>query len=180
MPGTMVAKRYAKALLGLAQEQQVAESVGSELTQVAEVLAEPTLARVLALPTLPVQACRDIVEQLIRTLSPQPLVSTFLRVLAENGRLNILADIAEAYQRLLEHALGRVRTKVCSAAPLSEAEAQAVVDAFGRLTQKTVVPTFELDPELLGGIVVEIEGRVYDASFKTQLRRLGESLARQL
>jgi F-type H+-transporting ATPase subunit delta len=43
----------------------------------------------------------------------------------------------------------------------------------------TVIPTIELDPALLGGVMVEIEGRVYDASLKTQLQRLGETLARQ-
>jgi F-type H+-transporting ATPase subunit delta len=107
-------------------------------------------------------------------------LSNFLRILAENDRLHALADIENAYQRLLDRAMGRVRARVQSAAPLTEEETKALVDAFSRLTHLTVVPTVELEPELLGGVVVEIEGQVYDSSLKTQLRRLGEVLAQQL
>jgi len=180
MPGTTAARRYAKALLSLAKDQGAEEVVGTELSQVVNVLAEPALARILALPTLPLKTRRDIVEQLAATLSLQPLLGNFLRVLAENDRLSGIADIENAYRLLLERAMGRVRAKVRSAAPLSGEELDALVHAFGRLTGMTVMPTVAVDPELLGGIVVEIEGRVYDASLKTQLRRLGEALAQQL
>ena len=180
MPGTAAARRYAKALLGLAREQGAEEAVGAELSQVASVLADPALAKVLALPALPLKTRRDIVEQLVTALSPLPLLSNFLRVLAENDRLSAIADIENAYQRLLERAMGRVRAGVRSATPLSEEELKSLVDAFSRLTGMTVLPTVEIDPELLGGVVVEIEGQVYDASLKTQLRRLGETLVQQL
>ena len=180
MPGAPAARRYAKALLDLGREQGMQETVGVELARVAEVLADPSLAQILTLPNLRLTTRRDIAEQLDTTLSLQPLTSNFLRVLAENGRLDIVPQIETAYQHLLERALGRVRAKVRSAAPLSEEELNALVEVFSRLTKLTVLPTIELDPELLGGVVVEIEGRVYDASLKTQLQRLGETLARQL
>ncbi|MBI3795696.1 MAG: ATP synthase F1 subunit delta [Deltaproteobacteria bacterium] len=180
MAGTPAARRYAKALLELAREQGLQETVGTELARVAEVLADPSLRQMLALPNLPLKTRKDVVEQLGTALSLPPLTSNFLRVLAENGRLAIVTDIEKAYQHLLERALGRVRAKVRAAAPLSEEELNAVVDTFSRLTKMTVIPTLELDPELLGGVTVEIEGRVYDASLKTQLQRLGETLARQM
>jgi len=180
MPGTTAARRYAKALLSLATEQGVQERVGTELSQVAIVLADPTLAQLLALPNLPLKTRKEIVEQLVKALSLEPLLSNFLRTLAENDRLNALSPVEIAYQRLLERALGRVRATVRSAVSLSEEELKELVDAFSRLTHMTVVPTVELNPELIGGVVVEIEGRVYDASLKTQLRRLGEALAQQL
>jgi F-type H+-transporting ATPase subunit delta len=177
MPGTA---RYAKALLGLAKEQQQEEQVGIELSQVVTVLADPALAKVLALPNLLLKTRKDIVEQVVQALKPQAVLGSFLRVLVENDRLNAIEDIEQAYQRLLEHTLGRVRAKIRSAAQLSDREVQELVTAFSQLTQMTVVPTVEVDPELLGGVVVEIEGRVYDASLRTQLRRLGETLAQQL
>jgi F-type H+-transporting ATPase subunit delta len=179
MPETPAARRYAKALLELARGQGMQETVGIELARVTEVLADPSLAQLLALPNLPLKTRRDITERLGTALALQPLTSNFLRVLAENGRLDIVPHIENAYQHLLERALGRVRAKVRAAAPLSEEELNALVDAFSRLTNMTVLPTIELDPELLGGVMVEIEGRVYDASLKTQLQRLGETLARQ-
>jgi len=180
MPRTTAARRYAKALLGLAKEQGAEENVGADLSQVVSVLADPTLTKVLTLPTLPLKARTDIVERLVAALSLQPLLSNFLGILAQNDRLPALADIENAYQRLLDRAMRRVRARVRSAAPLSEGETKALVDAFSRLTHLTVVPTVELEPELLGGVVVEIEGQVYDSSLKTQLQRLGEVLAQQL
>jgi len=180
MPETPAARRYAKALLELARAQGLQETVGGELARVAEVLSDPSLAQLLALPNLPPKTRREVAEQLGTTLALQPLMSNFLRVLAENDRLDIVVDIENAYQRLLERALGRVRAKIRSAAPLSEEELRALVDALGRLTNRTVVPTLEVDPDLLGGVMVEIEGQVYDASLKTQLQQLGATLARQM
>ncbi len=180
MPGTPAARRYAKALLELARTQGQQETVGGELARVAEVLSDPSLAQMLALPNLPPKTRMEVAEQLGTSLALQPLTSNFLRVLAENDRLDVVADIANAYQRLLERALGRVRAKIRSAAPLSEEELRALVDALGRLTNRTVVPTIEVDPDLLGGVMVEIEGQVYDASLKTQLQQLGATLARQM
>lgn len=180
MPGSPAARRYAKALLDLAMQQGVHESVGAELAQVTEVLADPSLAKILALPNLPLKTRRDIVAQLTTNMALQPVLSNFLRVVAENDRLNAVADIENAYQRRLERVLGRVRAKICSAAPLAEEELNALVDTFSRVTHMTVVPTTALDPDLLGGVVVEIEGRVYDASLKTQLQRLGETFAQQI
>ena len=123
---------------------------------------------------------KEIVDQLVKALSPQPLLGNFLRVLAENDRLKDFSLIEKSYQRLLEQSLGRVRANIRVAAPLSEDELKALVEAFSMLTQKTVLPTITVDPALLGGVVVEIEGRVYDASLKTQLQRLGESLVQHL
>lgn len=177
MPGMM---RYAKALLSLAREQNLTESVGTELAKVAEVLADPTLTRTLALPNLSPKTRKDVAEQLIKNLTPSDLLGNFLRVLAENDRLKDFLAIERAYQNLLEKMLGRVRAKIRVTTQLSDDELKALVDVFSRLTQKTVIPTVELDPDLLGGVVVEIEGRVYDASLKTQLQRLGETLAQQL
>lgn len=174
------ARRYAKALLSLAQEAGQEEAIGAELKYIASVLAEPSLAQTLALPTLSPTIRSDIVESLIRAVTPHALVANFLRVLAVNDRLSIMVDIESGYQTLLEKLLGRVRARVKSASELSEDELQAIVDAFSQKTNKTVIPILELEPELLGGVTVEIEGRVYDASLKTQLQRLGQSLAQRL
>jgi F-type H+-transporting ATPase subunit delta len=174
------ARRYAKALLSLAQEAGQEEAIGAELTHIASVLAEPSLAQTLALPTLSPKTRSDIVESLIGAATPHALVANFLRVLAVNDRLSVVADIESAYQSLLEKLLGRVRARVKSASDLSEDELKTIVDAFSQKTKKTVIPIVELEHELLGGVTVEIEGQVYDASLKTQLRRVSQALAQRL
>jgi F-type H+-transporting ATPase subunit delta len=180
MPGTKAARRYAKALFDLAEEQGIAGGVGDELIQLANAFVDPTVVEALAIPALSLKERRDIADRIVTGLSLQPLVGNFLRVLVENDRLGDFSDIGQAYQTLLEQAQGRARAVVRSATPLSQEDMNTLLDAFHHLTQKTVIPTAELDPELLGGVVVEIEGRVYDASLKTQRRRLGDMLAQQL
>jgi len=179
MPQTQAARRYAKALLDLATAQKAEEQVGQELSPIAAALADPAVAQVMTLQTLSAKARKDIVDQLVASLSPHPLVGNFLRVLAENDRLHALTDIVDTYQALLEEALRKIRVHIRSAATLSTEELQSLVETFGRLTNKTVIPTVEVDPDLLGGVVVTIAGQVYDASLKSQLRRMGEALAQQ-
>ena len=179
MPGTQAARRYAKALLSLAQEQGEGETIGTQLGQVAELFTDPELAKILTLPALPVKVRQDMVTQIVAQGSPHDTVGKFLHVLADNDRLRDVGAINVSYQRLLDKALGRVRAQVRSAADLAEEEKQIITNTFSQLTQKTVEPSFETDATLLGGIVVEVEGRVYDASLKTQLARLGDQLAQQ-
>ncbi len=180
MPRTQAARRYAKALLSLAQEQEEGETIGSQLGQVAELFTDPELAKILALPALPVSVRQDIAAQLASQGSPHEIVEKFLRVLADNDRLQDIGAINAAYQQLLDKALGRVRAQVRSAFELEEEEKRLIATTFSQLTHKTVEPSFETDAALLGGVVVEVEGRVYDASLKTQLARLGDQLARQI
>jgi F-type H+-transporting ATPase subunit delta len=179
MPQTPAARRYTKALLALAKEQKAQEQVGQELSHIAAALAEPEVAQILARQAPSAKGSKDLVNQLVTSLSPHPLLANFLGVLAENDRLTSLTDIGETYQTLLEEALGKIRVQISSATPLSKKELQSVVEAFGRLTKKTVIPTVEVDPDLLGGVVVTLAGQVYDASLKSQLRRMGEALAQQ-
>jgi F-type H+-transporting ATPase subunit delta len=180
MPQTRAARRYAKALLDLAQAQGAEEAIGNELSQIVSAIADPAIERTLLLPTLPLKARRDIVEQIVASAKPNPTLSSFLRVLADNDRLTILKDVYDAYQARLERASGKVRARIRSAAALTAKEQRSLVDAFSRRTGKTVIPTITVDPTLLSGIVVEIEGKVYDASLQAQLRRMGDALAQQI
>ena len=179
MPQTPAARRYAKALLELAKEQKAEEQVGQELSHIATALADPAVAQILMRQMPSAKGSKDLVDQLVTALSPHPLIANFLRVLAENDRLTSLTDIGDTYQTLLEEALRKIRVHIRSAATLSKKELQSLVEAFGRLTNKTVIPTVEVDPDLLGGVVVTIASQVYDASLKSQLRRMGEALAQQ-
>lgn len=180
MLATKAAKRYAKALFELAEKQGVMEEVAAELSQLAGAFADPVLQRTLMLPMLPLKARRGIAEQITTAFALHPLTGNFLRVLAENDRLPDLTAIERAYRTLCDHAKGRMRATIRFAAPFSQEEVDTLLEAFRRLTGRTVIATAVLEPELLGGVVVEIAGCVYDASLKSQLHRLGEALAQHL
>ena len=98
-------------------------------------------------------------------------------MLAANGRLGALEAIEAEYRRLSDRQLGQVRAKVRSARSLDAAEVQAIADAFAKRTGKKVLPEVEIDADLLGGVVVDIQGRAYDGSTRRELERLRTSLA---
>jgi F-type H+-transporting ATPase subunit delta len=183
MPQTPAARRYAKALLDLAQAQKAEEAIGNELSQIVTAVADPAVEKVLLLPTLPLKARKDIIEQIIASAKVHPTLSSFLRVLADNDRLSMLKDVYDSYQALLEQASGKVRAHIRTANALSNKELKSIVDAFNRLpdfAKKTLIPTVTVDPTLLGGVMVEIQGKVYDASLQAQLRRMSDALAQQI
>jgi F-type H+-transporting ATPase subunit delta len=172
-----VGRRYAKALFELGREAGEFEAVGRDLRGVAQAFDDPAVARMVGLATLDGRARRAMVSQVSARLGLSRLLGNFLGVLAANNRLQELGTIEREYQRLEDRALGRVRARVRSARPLSDESWQRINEVFERQSGKQVIAEVGVDPELLGGVVVEVAGRVFDGSLRTRLERLERSLA---
>jgi F-type H+-transporting ATPase subunit delta len=172
-----VARRYAKALFSLAQEQNQIEAVGQQLFAAAAELALPEVAEMASSPRLSLAHRRSLIDAVAQQLSLAPLLTTFLQVLADKYRLRELGSIAAHFQKLEDQALGRLRMTIRSATPLPDAERDQIATAFGRQLNRTVIATTEVDPELLGGVVVDADGKVYDGSVRSQLERLAKQIA---
>ena len=99
-----------------------------------------------------------------------------LHVLARHGRLGILPEIVAAAERLADEREGRRQATFTTAVPLDAAERQRIVGEVERALRSTLSPTFVVDPEIVGGLVVRVEDTVYDQSVATSLVRLGHSL----
>jgi len=172
-----VARRYAKALFELAEGSDDLESVGRELARLAAAFDEPMLRRFAHDTTLDRTTRRNLAAQIADKLGAPRLLANFLGVLAENNRLKQLGAIAAEYERREDQKLGRIRAMIRSAHALSDESRRQIVDIFERQTGKRVLAESEIDAELLGGVVVSLQGRVYDGSVRTRLERLRRSLA---
>jgi len=172
-----IARRYAKAIFSLAQEEGSLEPTGAELQQLAAVASDPELSAALANPLLSPAARNAIARSLAEQLNLRPTTRNFLRLLADQRRLDQLVGIAEQYRKLLDRVANRVRARIASAVGLDDAQKGALMATFEKATGRTVVAETVVDPALLGGVVVEIEGKVYDGSVRTQLERLAASIA---
>jgi F-type H+-transporting ATPase subunit delta len=170
-------KRYARALLPLAKEAGSLEEAGAELHVLARVFAEPRLAAIIVNPTLGAPARRDLTEGVLAAAKTSKLVANLVRLLVRNDRLMHLPDIARAYDALLDRELGRVRVGVRSVATLSDAVQEQLVALARRLAGKNVLVSSEIDPELLGGVVLDVGGTVYDGSVRTRLARMSRTMA---
>jgi len=171
-----VARRYARALFPLAKQEGSLEPTATQLAQLAAIAADESTGPVLRTPVLSAPRRAELVQMLGRELHVSELVMRFLRVLAAHNRLSQLIGIAAHFQHLLDAERGRVRITIRSARPLEAPQQQQLVATFATLTGKDVLPTAVVDSELLGGVVVEVAGKVYDGSVRNQLERLAKEL----
>jgi F-type H+-transporting ATPase subunit delta len=172
-----VARRYAKALFALAKEADAVSPTAEELDRVATLAAAPSVSAVLCSPLLSPAHRLAFAQTLAREGAASPLLTRCICLLADQQRLAELTGIHQHFQELLDNDLGRVRVTIRSPGALSEQQQTALVAAFTKITGKQVIPTVAIDPELLGGVVVEAAGKVYDGSVRTQLARLAKTLA---
>ena len=90
--------------------------------------------------------------------------------------MNLLPAIAESYARMLDDHKGRLHSRVVSACPLPQSDLQEIARRLSLATNREVVMDASVDPELLGGLTVEIAGKTIDGSVRGQLNALGRQL----
>ena len=171
-------RRYARVLLEVSFSSAQADpaQLRRELQAAASLLeSERGLAEALASPAVPAEAKRGIVEAAWRDSSP--LLRRLLGLLLERGRMGLLAAIAASYGDLWNAACGVLPAQATSAVPLAPEEMTAVERALGRASGRDVELTADVDPELMGGLLVRIGGLVYDGTVRGRLRALRERLA---
>ena len=175
-----VAKSYAKALFELASERNQAEPIEVELQRTAALVAgDGELAAVFGRPWISPAARSKLADEIGQRLELSRLARDFFDLIASHGRADHLGAIAEAYRDMLDAARGRVRARVRSAVPLTEADRAALAQRLGRaLGGKQVVVEEIVDKNLLGGFVAEIGSLVVDGSLDGQLARIRERLAK--
>jgi len=175
-----VAKRYARALASVAGEQSRLEHTADELERVAGWLEDPDVKAAFDSPNLGVAARRGLVGRLVESLGLSELTKNFLALLAERNRLDQFPGVVQAYQTLVDRSLGRVRAVVRAATPLDDASVEQIRSVLEQISKKKVLVSVVVDPTLIAGVSVEIEGRVYDGSARTQLTHLARSMAREV
>ncbi len=172
-----VARRYAKAILAVAEGENELEKCGEELAALAALTAGPEVSQAIANPMVAEGKRRELAVALAGEIGARPTMRNFMSVLADNQRLDQLGNIAVQYRKLLDQKLGRVRAIVKSASALGDADLQRIVETFEKKTGKQVLAEAIVDESLLGGVVVDIEGQVFDGSLRNQLKSLADDIA---
>lgn len=170
------ARRYARALLDVALQQNEAEALRRDLREaVALLAAQKDLRSALEHPALPAEAKKKLVEAVWRGRGSK-ILGRLLGLLAERGRMELLPAIEESYGALWNAHRGVLAAEAVSAVPLDEGQTQAVADALRRATGKAVELQTRADPALLGGLLVKMAGRTYDGTVRGRLRALRQRL----
>ncbi len=179
MTRKVIALKYARGLFAVGKEDGQFKEYGQELDRLAAFLREaPDIMEALENPVFPPDLKLQIVEELIKALNIIDAVAKFLRLLVEKRRIHHIAQIAEAYQELLDEELGISRAKVVAAIELSPEDQQKLAEALEKVTGQKVIVEMEVDPSIIGGVVARIGDLVLDGSIRAQLEKFKESIRR--
>lgn len=175
-----IARRYAKALMNIGQEDGKYETYWEELDAFTSLFQkEGQLRGVLSNPTFEIPKRQAIIQEIGKRLSMSPITVNFLQFLVDKDRMIYLPDIATLYRELVDDAVGRARAQLIAAHELSKEKIEELTRGLQTLVGKQVITDVTTDPSLIGGVVAKIEGKIYDGSIKTQLARLRDALAKE-
>lgn len=168
------ATRYARALLEVTLKDGDPDRVERELAQFTELLDEhPTLGRALLNPAVAPARKRAVVSGIVEQDGAlSPIVVRLLQMLAERDILGLVPELLEVYRERLNEHRGIIRARITTAAPLDEGRAAAFEKALGEATGRQVRIERSVDPALVGGLVAQVGGTVYDGSVMRHLDRL--------
>jgi F-type H+-transporting ATPase subunit delta len=136
----------------------------------------PELRNVLRNPQIESSAKASILADIAG--DEEPLFKNFLQLIAEKGRAGELEDIAHEFERLMAREERRLTVELTTARELTDDEAKAIVAQIEQAAGRTVEATRSVDPDIVGGIVLQAGSYRVDASVRGRLERLRQTLVR--
>ncbi len=179
MISSKISRRYAKALLGIGQEDGNYEAYGKCLQDFARFCSEnDEFFKVVSTRVFSVEDRKKVLEIVLERTDFPEVVKNFLRLLLEKGRIGAIADISEYYAKLTDEISNITRASIITARPLKEDALTKLTKALEGLTGKQVKTVVSEDDSLIGGVIVKIGDLVLDGSVRAQIEGLKESLKR--
>jgi len=177
--GTTAARRYARALFGLARDTNALNETRSEVTDLAELFrSDKALHDALMTPLHPAAERKAVLEALADRAGLSVPVRHFLMFLIDQRRLVQFEAIQQEFERLANEASGLVTAEVVSASPLDDRRQDRLRRALSDRTGHEVRLDIRVDPELIGGAIATVGDMVFDGTLRTQLNRLRASLTK--
>jgi F-type H+-transporting ATPase subunit delta len=166
---------YARALYDAAKDEKRVDAVREELGDFVEAQRQvPELRELLRSPRLDPTLRASVLEELLG--GEEQLVRNFLMLLAEKGRAGEIEEIARDFERIVAEEEGILDVELTTAVPLSEEEAGEVIAQIEKASGRPVVATRRVDPDLIGGIVLQAGSLRLDASVRGRLNNLRNEL----
>lgn len=171
-----VASTYAEALHGSAVDRDQVTEVATGLRELRDAIAgTPELATLLDDPQIETRVKKDVIGSLLADTNP--LVANFVQVLLDRGRAGEIEEIGAAFDERVAAAEGRLRVTVRTAIPLPDDLKAAVIARIQAQTGRPVDVETVVDESIVGGVVIETDGSVVDASVRQRLTDLHRSMA---
>lgn len=178
MADEALARRYARAMVALAQESNAVDQIEHQLGMFDAILdqADGVLRSVLSNPGITTDERRAVLDRVIGNQPMHPHMRNLLRLLADKNRFGAFHGIRTAYSELADELAGRVRATVTTARQAGPLFRYHAEKALSEATRKQVIVSYKTDSSLIGGVVAQVGDTIYDASVRARLVALQDSL----
>lgn len=167
-------KEYGEALFALAVETDNTDEFKSALDRVCEVFKnEPEYVEFLACYGIPVAERTAALSQAFGDTLPEYVLS-FLQLICEHGAIKEYGECIDLYNALYAEHNRQTTATVTSATPLDDTQRAALVKKLEKLCGRTVALDCKIDKSVLGGLVIELDGKIIDGSLKHKLQKVKE------
>lgn len=170
-----LARPYAQAVFNLAKADADLQGWSDKLALIDAVVTNESMAEVVTNPDVDKEkVCALIIDVCGDNLDEKG--QNFVKLLAENGRLDLTTEIATMYETLRSEEEGSIEAEVISAFPVNKTQEKSIVAALKKRFGRDVTITTSVDESLLGGIIIRAGDLVIDGSAKTQISKLAHTL----
>lgn len=169
---------YAKALFMLAMENESVTEYGKALDFVSAAFhVNPVYIEFLNAPAISVKERLNALENVFSGTIPNNVL-LFLKLLCKKRNIGGFFDCVEQYKSLANNFINVSKAEITSAALLNEKEKTALKEKLERLSGHTVITEYTIDKSILGGIIVEMDGKVIDSSLKKHLKDVKDVISK--
>lgn len=169
------ARRYAEAAFEVATRDDTVAAWRAQLDAAATIASDETIGRTLANPALPIERRLEMAEATFGKVVDKPVLN-LIGLMIRRGRIHELPQLAAEFRRLDNAQRGITEATATAAAPLTKDERRVLTQRLEQMTGGEVELAVEVDPSLLGGLVVRVGDRMIDGSVRGRLERLRNQL----
>ena len=171
MTGTRAAIRYAKAILSVATDNQTSEKTQLEMDQIAHaIVSNPALNEALKSPVVKLSEKVAVLDKVFSSFSAE--VKSLFQTLAQNKRIDLLGEISLQYKQLYDQLNNKEEANVTTAVPMTSAMEAKVMVKLKTLSSKEISLKKTVDETILGGFIIRVGDKQYNASVSNQLNEL--------
>ena len=172
-----VSGRYATALFELARDEKSIDAVKADLEKFEAMLADSTdLKRLVRSPVFSAGEQSRALAAVLDKAGISGVAAKFLKVLTANRRLFAVTDVIRAFRALVAKFKGEATADVTVAEKLSDKNLDALKTALKSVTGKDVALNVNVDPSIIGGLVVKLGSRMVDSSLRTKLNSIKNAM----
>lgn len=169
---TEISKEYGTALFMLACEEKAQESYREALEEIKNAFLEnPQYQELLASPSVPLNERLSIIDTVFADRIPEHILS-YLKLLCEKGRIPYFLESVQEYNALFDASKLISNARITSAVELTENEKQKLITKLESIVKGKVHAEYFVDADLLGGFIVEMDGKIMDSSLRHRLHEI--------